>query len=297
VFSVAGREVRDGLPEAPEEKLEELVDKASALRQERERLRQESKKSAEKRDKLHKQIKDLGLEIGRDRERRNALNRKVKELKTQRDESRDQTRLIAEEIGKLNQKMAHFRSHRPKQHSQVLKQEKERIEWRIQTTSLSLEEEKPLVKRANQLESQLKILRRIGNLEAEVGQLICRRNVKERDAAQIHAQLSELAQQSQELHKRMMLNAERKEGLQAAADQHHQDSLDSRLAAQQVNEACARVGEQIGTLEKEIVEDQETKRKLRQEELRKKLRAKASEKLKQGEKLTFAEFKLLTEDE
>jgi len=284
------------LPEASEERMRKLADQLSPLRQRRECLNQKSRGLAEKRDKLHIQIKDLLLEIARNREQRDALNREVKELKTQRDESREQTRSIAEEIRKLNRKLTYLRARKPKKRSHVLKREKERIEWKIQTTSLSLEEEKPLVRRANELEIQLSMLHQISQLEAGVGELNCRINTKRRKAALFHAQLSELAQQSQELHRRMASNMERKKALQAEADRHHQHLLETRLAAQKVHEGCVEVREQIEILRKGLVEGQEKRRKLQQEEIRRRLKAKASEKLKQGEKLTFEEFKLLTED-
>lgn len=285
------------LPEASEEKMRKLTDQLSALRQRRESLNQKSRGFAEKRDKLHKQAKDVRLEIARNREQRDALNREVKELKAQRDESREQTRSIAEEeIRKLNQKLTYLKARKPKRHSHVLKREKERIEWKIQTTPLSLEEEKPLVRRANQLEIQLSMLHQISKLETEVGELNCRINTKRREAALFHAQLSELAQQSQELHRRMAANMERKKALQAEADRCHQRLLDTRLAAQEAHEGCVEIREQAETLRRDLVAGQEMRKKLQQEEIRRKLKAKASEKLKQGEKLTFEEFKLLTED-
>ncbi|UCE96934.1 MAG: hypothetical protein JSV51_04960 [Candidatus Bathyarchaeota archaeon] len=257
----------------------------------------EAKRWAEKRDAIHKQIRDLRLEAAKARKRRDSINAKVKILKTQRErmlglrkEKKENSRLLLNKLILLNQK-------KPRQAASVLMEEKEKIEWAIQTTSLTLLEEKPLVERANQLEIKLKIYRQISVIKEKIAK--SKEEIKEASekADLYHAELSELAPLSQEIHEKMLGNIHKAEELQIEADLKHQNFLQHKQESEKILKQHIEVESKIRVLKKESAEAEESERMLRLENTRKKLRAEALRKLERGEKLTLDEFKLLAKEE
>ena len=250
----------------------------------------------EKRDTLNKQVKDLRLETRKIRERRDTINAEVKSLKTQRDQSR---LLVKEKLvtrKQLKEKLRLLNLKKPAESADAIRREKEEIEWTIQTTSLTLQEEKPLVKKATLLGSKLDIYRRIGDAKESILKLQKEVEQMEKDAKLSHVQLLELAQQGQELHDKMTETLEKAKALQIEADKHHQSFVQSRQESQKIHREYLKVSEGLSLLKKALGERREKERNVQQEEVKKKLRAEAMKKLEEGKKLTFDEFKLLSEE-
>jgi len=278
-------------------KIRKLSVKLKSLKQQRASWNKEAKQWAEKRDKIHKQIKDLRLEAVNTRERRDVINAKVGELKTQRDEAREFAKKMVEESKQLKEKLRFLNAQKPKRTADALRREKEKIEWKIQTTSLTLQEERPFVERANRLQIQLNIYQQINDIKEKITKLQSKIKAANEKARCFHAQLSELAQQSQELHSKMIELLKKTKTLQAEADQYHQIFIQNKQKSQKIHKEYVKIEKQIKALKKELAEKEEKEKMLQQEAARKKLKARALKKLKQGEKLTLEEFKLLGEEE
>ena len=137
-------------------KIEEMNQKLSALKEQNDRLNFEMKGWIEKRDKLNQQFRDLRSEILKLKGERDKLNEKVKDLKQQRDDARERSQEIVTEMRELSQKIIELNRGKPSRAYQTLQKDFENIEWKIQTTSLSLQEEKKLVEQVKQLETELK---------------------------------------------------------------------------------------------------------------------------------------------
>ena len=121
------------------QKIEELSQKLSGLKKQRNKLNAEAREWAEKRNKLNEQFKSLRVEALELKNERDKLNERVKELKQQRDGTRTEFGEKIEEIMKLNQEIKALAKKEPSRSAQNLQREFESIEWKIQTLFVGFE--------------------------------------------------------------------------------------------------------------------------------------------------------------
>ncbi|UCH31833.1 MAG: hypothetical protein JSV05_00010 [Candidatus Bathyarchaeota archaeon] len=294
---VASRLMREKkLPDDLVHQIEELEKELNSLTQQRETFENKAQQWAKKRDTIHKQIKDLRLEIVDSRQRRDTINEKVKALKTQRDQTRTTIKEKINEAKNKREKLRLLRAKRPRQDAEKIRLQKEEIEWQIQTTPLTLQEEKPLVEKANQLGIFLEIFRQITNLEEEISDLQNKIDTMNEEAKVLHSRISELALASQEQHERMIEGLNKVKTLQPEADRNHQSFISEKNDSKGIHKRLLEIKKRIKTLKANLTEDENKKRRQLQEETRKRIKAEASKKLKQGKKLSLEEFKLLTNE-
>jgi uncharacterized coiled-coil DUF342 family protein len=113
-----------------------------ALREQINTENAETRTHVEKRDKLNEQFKKLRIEIRELRKERDDLNENVKVLKQQRDESHIKIRAIIEKIKTESQEITELKKKTQLKRRHKLQKEFDDIEWKIQTTSLDIQEEK-----------------------------------------------------------------------------------------------------------------------------------------------------------
>ena len=109
----------------------------------------------EKRDKLNKKVKELAEEIKQKKVERDKLNITVKNLKEKRFFTHLEIQKKIDTIKKYKRNIELIKLKITKKNYQDLKKEFDDIEWKIQTNSLELDEEKELVKRAKILGTQI----------------------------------------------------------------------------------------------------------------------------------------------
>lgn len=280
-----------------DESIRRLRRQLESLKQQRDASHDEANQWAEKRDTVNKQIRDLRQEAKNSKERRDSLNARVSAFKGLRDETRASVKEKLEEVKQLRRNLRHLSLKRPRQDYTTLKKQKEEIEWQIQTTSLTLDEERPLVERANQLQTQLEIYQQMEDARRKIGELMGKIDSMNTEAKTFHEQLSELAPKSQELHEKMVEAIGKANALKAEADSYHQEAVQRKLEAQKVHEEFVDVRNRLEAQARKIAEKEEKEKIRRQDETREALKNAALRKLKQGEKLTLEEFKLLEQEE
>ncbi|MEM2110416.1 MAG: hypothetical protein QXX08_00870 [Candidatus Bathyarchaeia archaeon] len=277
------------------ERVEELYQELHLLKAERSRQNKESLQWAEKRNILHEKIKKLRTEAKNLKEKRDALNDEVQHLKSLRERIRKEHYEKTDNLQRLRQKMRETQTKTLRRNAQSLEKEIEMIEWRIQTNSLSLDEEKKLVEQVKNLEKQLEFYRNTKNKKNEVQALedeVKRLKVK---ISSYRDKIAELAVQSQKFHLKMLEYYEEMKELKAEADTMHKKYLESREKAQMFHSRYKEVLNQISSLKKAIREKEGEERAKKIADLRILLEKEALDKLKRGEKLTFEEFKILAE--
>lgn len=278
-----------------QQKIGELTQKLSALKDQRDKLNAEAEEWAEKRDKLNGQFKNLRAETLGLKNERDKLNEEVKELKRQRDEAKTEFHEKIEEMRKLDQKIKALIKKKPSTTFQALQMEFERIEWKIQTTPLDLKEEKELVEQVKQLETQLNIYKKLGNLNQKIIELKAELKALETKSKLFHEKLTETAQRSQQIHKKMMEKINDSKKLKEEADGLHRLFLQTREKVRPIQDEIWEISNQIKELREEAQKEEEKEKKKSEEALREKLEKQAREKLRRGEKLTWEEFQLLAE--
>ena len=277
------------------EMVAELNEKLSELKERQNASENEARKFAEKRDELNGRMRNLRGDILELRSKRDELNSRVKELKQRRDEMRAGIREKIEEAKKLGEEGKLLAKRKPSKSHQVLQKEVESIDWTIQTSSLTLQEDRTMVEKVKQLESQLSIHRKLEQLVQKIAQLRTETRTMKAETQNLHKQLSEIAQKSQETHARMLEKIDDQKRLKGEADDMHKQFLQRREATRPVREEMKAIIDRIRLLKGEILEEAQKERQNSEDVLRETLESRAREKLKRGEKLTWEEFQLLAE--
>jgi uncharacterized coiled-coil DUF342 family protein len=235
----------------------------------------------------------------------------VKTLKLIRDETHSKTRTFIKDIKARHEKIAELRKITTKVSYQRLKREQEDIEWRIQTTSMDLQEEKRLVEEVKQLESQMGTYKKIEKQQQKIDEIRKELDALNEQAEGFHNMLSETAQKSQEIHQKMMAKIAESKKIKAEADSLHQAYIKSKqdvivLNAELIGQLGQRrklqqwrreEGDRKRKISEQVRKEEQKIQKEKQEVLKEKLGSQAREKLERGEKLSWDEFQLLAEDE
>ena len=283
-----------------QEKAEEIASinqQLNALEEQVNNAKTETRKIIEKRNRLNEQFQNLRKEICDLRTERDNLNEKVQTLKMLRDEIRTKIRTIIEELKAIGEKITELRKNTPDRSQNELQKELDSIEWTIQTTSLDIKEEKKLIENVKHLEMQLDAYRKIDKQKKKTTDL--RKDLKELDekADLFHQELSGIAQKSQDIHQKMLVKIDESKKIKLEADSLHSAYLQAKEKAEPANQEWRRLMERRKKLQDSLREDEEKKRKTEQRVLKEKLGSQAREKLQRGEKLSWDEFQLLTEED
>ena len=276
-------------------KIEELNRELSALKQERDKLNSEARVWAEKRNTIHEQIKALRTEAKHLKEKRDDTNQKVKELKGLREQAKGEQKEKRAQIVKVKEKMRVVMKKKPSRPMVDIQKGIDSLEWKIQTTSMSVKEEKVLVDQIRILEGQRAIHKQLQELKNSLIELQTQEKTLATKAKLHHETLAELAEQGQEFHKQMLELLTRAQNLKPEADAAHQKHVEFRQKANEVHQKFLELLQQINSLKLEIKKKEEEQQTKKQQELREEAEKKAQEKMKRGEKLTWEEFQLLAE--
>jgi uncharacterized coiled-coil DUF342 family protein len=306
-------------------KIEDINQQIEKLREQANTADAQITKFLEQRNQLNDQVKKTRLEIDPLKTERDAINEKVKLLKQQRDEIRAKTAPINEKINALKEKIEELKKTVPRERKQDLQEELDAIEWKIQTTSLDLQEEKGLIEQVKQLETLLSSYKKIDLRYKKIDELQTQRKAIEADADVFHKELTDLAQKSQDLHTKMIEKLNAAKVSRAQADSLHQAYLKAKediisyqvkiaeltgqirglRAAMREEDKVRRLAAQVAYKERQLADkerEQADKEKQivvneKQKAIKEKLGAEAREKLQKGEKLSWNEFQLVMGDD
>jgi uncharacterized coiled-coil DUF342 family protein len=295
----------------PADQIDSLIKQAQKAYEETQRL-------SEKRDKLNEQFKQLRQEARTLKAERDSINEKVHTLKAERDANRATIKPVIEEIKAARERITELKKKTPKRSQRDLQREFNEIEWKIQTTSLDLKEEKLLIENVKQLEIQLGAYKRIDQQTKKIHELQNGLKAVDEVGEKLHTGLSALAQQSQDLHQKMLAKIEEAKKIKEEADTTHNNYLLTRERAGQFDEERRKLEFEERKIratdrrqraeQRQIREDQQkaeeakrqqdqATRKTQKKELKEQLGTKAREKLQRGEKLSWDEFQLLADED
>ena len=277
--------------------LERISRQLSALREQVNNANADTKGHVEKRDKLNEKFKKLRQEIREFKNERDNLNEKVKTLKQQRDEARGKIKARIEEIKSHNQKIAELKKKTPRESRRFMQKEFDDIEWKIQTTPLDMQEEKRLVERVKQLETQLSVYKKIDQHVKKISELRKELEPFEANADAAHQELTEIAERSQDIHAKMMAKIAESKVIKAEADSLHSAYIQAKEQVRPIREEIKKLTEQKRKLQATMREEDAKRKKTEEQALKEKLGSKAKDKLQRGEKLSWNEFQLLADED
>ncbi|NIO37286.1 hypothetical protein GTO27_06220 [Candidatus Bathyarchaeota archaeon] len=268
-----------------------------ALEEERNKIKNNAQEWAQKRDKLNKQVRDLSEQIRNLKSLRDQQNETVKDLKRLRESTKDQAQEKIDEIRKLNSEIQSLKKKKSLKTMLILQRELDRTEWSIQTTSLSLEEEKELVGKARQLQAEINILKKLRAFQKERMDAQTKLKAIQTENRVHHQRLTETARKSQDLHKNMLRKRDELKEIKFQADETHQKFLQEMRRTEPILEKITKTRSRLRELRDELQKKDEQERRRIEEDLMKEIREKAKEKLRLGKKLTWEEFQILQKQE
>jgi uncharacterized coiled-coil DUF342 family protein len=275
--------------------IESLAQKLTELKEQKSIAAKDAYERAERRDKLNEQVRTLRAEIQKLHTTRDELNEEVKELKEQRSAAVSKIREKIEELRAVSQEKSMIAQDKPPRPYQSLKEELEEVEWKVQTTSHTLQEDKEMMVQVKQLETQLSVYRKIEKLSQKGSELRSYVNTLKNENEVRHQKLTTLAQRSQELHKNMLEKIEEAKTKGKEADEMHKQFLEAKVKAKPLQDEIVTVSAQMLQLRKGLQEAEQKQKKESEDTLRQTIEKQAREKLKRGEKLSWEEFQLLAE--
>lgn len=239
----------------------------------------------------------LQTEVQRLKQQRDETNLQVQVLKAKREKAKTQRKEKYEQIIKVREKIKTLAQNKPSTRLEDLGKEIQDLDWKIQTTSIPVKEEKTIVDRVRLLENQRAVYKQLQELTDKRLELQAEAKALETQAKLNHEKLSELAQQSQKFHEQLIEIIKNTKSLRQTADEAHQKHLEIRQKANQAHEKYVEIQQQIRVLKEEQAKREKEHHTKREQQLLEEATKKAQEKMKRGEKLTWQEFKLLTEHE
>ena len=306
-------------------KIEDINQQIEKLREQANTADVQIKKYIEQRNQLNDQVKLTREEIDDLKTERDSINEKVKLLKQQRDEIRAKTAPITEKINAIKEKIDELKKKVPRERQQDLQEELEAIEWKIQTTSLDLQEEKGLIENVKQLETLLSSYKKIDLKYKKMKELMIQRQAIEAQADVFHNELTDLAKKSQDIHSKMIEKVNTAKITRAQADSLHQAYVKTKEDILQIHVKIAELTGQIQGLRAAMREEDKARRlvaqqafmerqladkerqqadkekqqvvKEKEKAIKEKLGAEARDKLQKGEKLSWNEFQLVMGDD
>ncbi|MCL1970405.1 MAG: hypothetical protein FWF66_02975 [Candidatus Bathyarchaeota archaeon] len=274
----------------------------------------ESKKQIEKRDQLNQQTRVLNLEINDIKKQRDEINKKVQLLKQQRDTVRVKIKPIMDEVQAINDKKEELKKKSPHIRKNGIQKEIDKIDWKIQTETLDLQEEKRLVGEIKRLETQLSGFKKVEKENKKIAVYWQEKKVLDAQAEVFHRELSELAKIGQDLHEKMIAKIAELKAIKEEADALHRGVIEGKEKIKDsLVEIAVLTGQMLGLQnnlreqnkelrekekalrikEKEESDIQKNQKMLDEQALKAKLGVQAKEKLDKGEKLSWNEFQLL----
>jgi uncharacterized coiled-coil DUF342 family protein len=278
-------------------KIEEIRNQLASIRIQITNAEQEARHWKEKRDGAHEQTRNLRSQIESDRENRDSLNSQVSALKIQRNNTRDTVREKIERIQSLRQKLTMLQDNAPRIDVENLRREIKALEWKIQTSSLTLNEEAPLVNKVNALELQLEAQNEIDATRTEITEIQKEIDEANQEASILHGKISDLAEQSQGFHKKMTESLQQLNNLRDEANSYHQEFIQRVGNLEIARKDRAKAKTQLRTLNSELHSLETAEREAKESTTKEAVKKEAQKKLKKGKKLTFEEFKLVLDDD
>ena len=177
----------------------------SKLRNSLNELDKEKESWFKKKDDLSKKIKDSIQKIKDNKNRRDALTQEVKELKPKRDSVNKELALKSPELEKLKKERSELaKSIDVKESPSRIKQQMEKLEFKIETDTVSFEKEKELMKKIKELRKDYDKVSILEESNKKIREVLYNARGIKKSANDAHNLIQEKARQSQILHEEIL---------------------------------------------------------------------------------------------
>jgi uncharacterized coiled-coil DUF342 family protein len=264
------------------------------LVEQRESLNQKARELLEQRNKLNEEFKRLIAEVKTLKARRDELNQKVKELKGSRNVARDAAAAEREKLEKLRNRSVEL-SERMNGNPRRAVEEFNRLEWKMQTSTLTPKAEKEMIKRLKELEAQVLVAKRAEALRYEIVGTKATIGGKTLQAQSLHEQMTKVVEESEVIHKKLVEVAASASAAKAEADKAHAGFVEALKGADNAHKDYVMNLVKIRELRQQVAQSGPMAKLRKAQEVRERLEKSGAEKLGQGKRLSLEEFKALME--
>lgn len=291
------QKVLSGLSENSEALFREinaLRDSSVSLVEQRENLNHKAKELLEQRNRLNEDFVRMIYEVKTLKLRRDELNRKVKELKASRNVARDAAVTERERLEKLKNRSVAI-SERLEGSPRRALEEFNRLEWKMQTSTLTPKAEKELIKRLKELEGQVLVAKKAEALRYKILGTKATIGGKRLQAQSFHEQMTKIVEESEVIHKKLINVSASASTAKVEADKAHGAFVEALKGADEAHKGYVMNLVKIRELRQQIAQTGPMAKLRKGQEVREKLEKSGAEKLGQGKRLSLEEFKALME--
>ncbi|MEM2562365.1 MAG: hypothetical protein QW702_00435 [Candidatus Bathyarchaeia archaeon] len=274
-----------------------LEQEISGLLVELERLDADARRLAEERRVLVGKIRDLKARASEYKGRRDSLNGEVKGSKAVLAELKREYVEKVEALKRLKRNIKEYLRLRPAKSEEALAKEIASLDWRIQTTPMSIVEEQKIIEQIKALERQMDFYRKLRTMEEEARSLENRLKELESEVTLHRKRIAENVVESQKFHEMMIKTLNEIKELKSRLSDVNSRYMENRSKAANLRLKHKDLLNQIYAIRKLIREEEERRRRESIVAIKEKVRKEALEKIKRGEKVSFEEFKILVGEE
>ncbi len=277
-----------------QKKLDAIEAQATSLKEILSALHIEVEKWASKRRSLNDACKTIGGEIRHLQLERDRLRQKIKGLEHKRDDLRAELKEKHREYD-VEQNKTMSLTYRTVRSKDAVRRQIDELEWKIQTTPLPIREEAQIINQIKTLEQEALIHQEISVLKKSVRSIRRAITTIKLQSEEITTQIDVYTTERQKNHVQLMAKIKELKIVKSAADDAHQRFLEYLKEVKEAQSKYVTSINQLRELSSQIKKTEEAKRKLAADAELEARRKTATAKLKQKKKMSFQEFKALSD--
>ncbi|MFX1510874.1 MAG: coiled-coil protein [Promethearchaeota archaeon] len=253
----------------------------------------------DRRDALRGETPVIHEEMSTRRERRDELNAEVQRQKILRDEANEQARLLQEQLQELRTQHGQHRDYVP---LEELQRQFRELEWKQQTTSLSVDEERALLDEMDRLSNAMETAPKRDsmpmNQSEEMEQLWQQIQETREKAQEHHEKMIALVEEAQQTHQSIMHLSQGIGPARSEIDEAHQMYVQCLQEADEMRDRVEVLRNEERDLKAQldsIRKDRKAAREVREKAALERLAEQAKTKQQAGQKLSLEELRALME--
>ncbi len=275
-----------------DEQRSKLNKKAEQFRRKRDKLNNTARKWADKRDQFNGQSRENIEKANNHRKKRDKLNEQVKTAKEERETWNKKVAESQAKLGGLKKK------HLPKDGITLekLKREVRNLEFRQQTSVLSVDKERELIDLLAGIQGQITQREKLLEGNEEIQQVLATRNESKQEAEKAHRSVSESAESAQKEHDLMCKFYDEGDRFRKEADMAQIEFREAKVQADEAHKNHVEMVRQVHDFDKIIAGLRQKKAKARADEAQTSTKKEAEdiyERFKAGEKLSTEDLMFL----
>jgi len=278
--------------EALNEEIEQIEHNISQLIKSKETLEKDTKKWLTERNRLNDLFQKLKQEIAILKEKRDKINQEVLGLKEKREElkkilveNRDVVDKIFNSLRELKIKIPHG--------ALRLTKERDEIDWKIQTNSLSIQKEKELLERIKKIETNLVEFDHSNKLKQELHERKKEIESLKNQMAPLRNQQMELSKESDTIHNEITKLYDNAKKFREESNEAHKKYEEGLKQLTQIRAEYILQIKKVKELRKKHQDLTESESLKKIENYKKKSVSETLEKFKKDKKITLEEFKMI----